>query len=75
MKMKEFFVTRYTLLWSGNHMEVLVLQHAPASLRLTGFDGQASIKGIAKFFSLLPLTENDQSFHPAVVIAPFVRMK
>jgi len=48
MKMKEISVTRYTLLWSGNYMEVLILHHAPASLLHTGFDGRDSIQRIAK---------------------------
>jgi hypothetical protein len=56
-------------------MEVLGLHCAPVSLLLTGFDGRASIRGIAKLFFPLPLTENDQSFHPAVAIAPSVRIK
>jgi len=51
MKIKEIFVTRYTLLWSGNYVEVLVMHHAPASVLLTGFDGRASIQSIAKVSS------------------------
>jgi hypothetical protein len=70
MKIKEISVTTYTLLWSGNYMEVLVLHQAPASLLRTGFDGRASIQGIANF-PPLPRIENDHDsmqqesgFHP-----------
>jgi hypothetical protein len=48
MNVKEISVTRHTLLCSGNYMELLVLQHAPASLLHTGFYGRASFQGNAK---------------------------